>query len=237
MNIMTKKLLVLLLILLMNWQVEAVPVLGEVWGSLTPMNDWNALDVGQPVNSVAANYSDTGVSLTFPNGGGSPSATLLTDSADPYFTGDYTTLGAGNLALTFTFNPVDVVPDAGNGGLRLYFVNDGRTWSSVTSITPLATGPRTYSVFIGDASYWTPDGNYAGMWGTDFASVDSIGFLLTGPNGGVSQEYQFYDMKLHLIVPEPESVWMALIVLASLGITFRGRLSEMASQVKARIKA
>jgi hypothetical protein len=158
-------------------------------------------------------------------------------TAQPYFVGDYSARGGANLALTFTFNPVQVVPDSGNGGLRLYFVNEGRSWSSVTSITPVLTGPQTYNVFIGSAANWTPDGNYAASWGTDFQSIDSIGFLVTGPNGGTIQEYQFYDMQLQLIVPEPETVWMIMMVLASLGLTFRGRLGGIAAQVKARIKA
>jgi hypothetical protein len=44
-------------------------------------------------------------------------------------------------------------------------------------------------------------------------------------------------MELTLVVPEPETVWMILIVLASLGLTFRGRLSEIAGMIKARIRA
>jgi hypothetical protein len=37
------------------------------------------------------------------------------------------------------------------------------------------------------------------------------------------------------VVPEPETVWMILAIVLSLGITFRGRLAEMVGQMKMRL--
>jgi hypothetical protein len=68
----------------------------------------------------------------------------------------------------------------------------------------------------------------------DFASVDQFGIELIGSSGGLRR----YDLdNFQFTVPEPETVWMILIVLASLGLTFRGRLSEIAGMIKARIRA
>jgi hypothetical protein len=79
---------------------------------------------------------------------------------------------------------------------------------------------------------WNPTG--ADNFLADFASVDQFGIELIGSSGGLRR----YDLdNFQFTVPEPETVWMILIVLASLGLTFRGRLSEIAGMIKARIRA
>jgi hypothetical protein len=68
-----------------------------------------------------------------------------------------------------------------------------------------------------------------------FQSVTEFGFEVAGGSYSGLQEYEISDVQF--TVPEPETVWMILMVLASLGITFRSRLMELAGQVKARIRA
>lgn len=235
MNKLTMLKVVCLSVLFCAVRAQSVPVLDVYWGTgLNVDPAWNTQDIG-----ISSGSSDSGVNpvtLTLQGANSiSPAASMSTTAGGTGsggYQGNYAAYG-GSLAFRFTFNPTVVWPDAGNGGLQFYFKNGANTWYANGVSTPLVLGPQTYTIMIGDASNWSGSGS----WSTDFANVTEIGFEVYGPNSGAAQPYIFSNMELTLVVPEPESIWMALIVLASLGITFRGRLSEVVAQVKARIIA
>lgn len=212
----------------------AVPVLDQYWGTGdNPDPVWGVTDLSLPSGSPSSSGSSS-VTLTFPTGWGSPAASLSTTVNN--YQGNYGALGSG-LTVKFDFNPQDVAPLA-DGGLQFYFQSGGNTWYANGATTPLVTGNQTYRFNIGSASAWTPGIGNLADWATAFANVQEIGFTVNGPNSGASpQIYTFSNIELFLSVPEPETLWMIVMVLASLGITFRGRLAEVAGQIKARIRA
>jgi len=219
-------------------QGMAVPTIGASWGSgvgnlVDPV--WTTVDLpgSIPSPTSATAVGSQSVTLTFPTGGNSPYASLFTTQAN--YLGNYAGLG-GNLSIRFTFNPQDYPPNS-VGGLGFYFRNGANIWYANDVTTPLVTGPQSYSFNIGSLASWTADIGNVADWATAFQNVQEIGFTVLGANQNSQQRYAFSDVNLFLNVPEPETLWMLAIVLASLGITFRGRLSELAGQVKARIKA
>jgi hypothetical protein len=215
------------------------PTLGftESWSSGT--QDWNSSDPG---------YIDNGgnsLRLTLPD---SPaySSTIWADSGSSgeKFTGSFSGISGlvdvNNLAVEFkikTENDYNSSP----GNLGMYFVSGSHTYyyKPVVSLNQPAPGAfKTINLFIGNVSYWN---NYdGGTFTTDFGAVDQFGFsFVGGPTEGMTHPIYLTDLQLleETPVPEPETVWMILMVLASLGITFRSRLMELAGQVKARIRA
>ncbi len=227
-------------------QAKAVPALGEVWGSGGPSGllTWHTADlIGSfPASTggviTPAQPGGTSVTLTFPNGGPSPYASLNT--VDPNYVGNYALLGSG-LFVKFTFDPKDFAPNPAQG-LALYFQSGTDIWYLDGITTPMSTGAQTYILNIGSAGNWMPEIGNIASWATAFTSINEIGFTINGVNWNLEQRYQFSDISLltsqYLAsVPEPETVWMILMVLASLGLTFRGRLAEFAGQIKARVKA
>lgn len=216
--------------------VKAVPLLGEIWGSGNAPN-WQTADlVGSIPLPTGATVNEVGTSVTleFPTGGSSPYASLST--SDAYYQGSYVAYGP-DLYARFTFDPVNYAPNP-IGGLALYFQSGGNIWYANGVTTPLLTGPQTYTVNIGSLANWTPEIGNLANWATAWGSVDEIGFTILGPNGNnLQQQYTFSNIEIFVQVPEPESIWMIAMVLASLGIVFRGRLGQFAGQIKARIKS
>jgi len=222
---------------MISMKAGAVPVIGQAWGTggnVDPV--WSVVDTGGGNTVSPATVSgSSAVTLTFANGGFSPSARIT--ATDPTYVG----AGVNYLAalatpfntVSFTFNPsVDPV------ALRFYFMSGANDMWIANGLF-LGSGTLTYSLNIGSVGMWThnPILNSGMTWDTGFASVTQIGFEVFGPNGGATQTYTFSNIELSYVVPEPETLWMIMMVLASLGITFRGRLAELAGQVKARIKA
>jgi len=128
------------------------------------------------------------------------------------------------------YNPAD-------GSMWLYFVADnGNTWTSskpLTQPSPLQ-GYTRFSFEIGDLANWAP--SQSSTFSDDFAHVARFGLGFIGAQVGNNIVY-LDDFEIKVLVPEPETVWMMVMVLASLGLTFRGRLTELGNQVKARLVA
>ena len=183
--------------------------------------------------------SGTHAGILFTGGGLTPAASLSATSGN--FVGN---LQNEQMRVSFGFNSVDMIPAQQQGALALYFSSTNNagstnTWYYDLLSSPTSTGVTPYSVFMGlgaDSLGW---GQIAGAGGadywTDLATVIRFGFEIRGAASGVDQNYEIQDVQF--TVPEPETVWMILMVLASLGITFRSRLMELAGQVKARIRA
>lgn len=112
-------------------------------------------------------------------------------------------------------------------GLRMYFISEGNTFYS-SILTAPASGSQTFTRLLSD---------FTGLGATTFTTVTEFGFEIASYNSLSAHSYTFEDIGLTQVVPEPETVWMMLVVLASLAITFRQRLADVAGQIKARFVA
>ncbi|MEI8138507.1 MAG: hypothetical protein WCI03_01425 [bacterium] len=217
-------------------QAKATPTMGAVWNfGGNSSSQWSAVDYSSPGLSPTVGGSGQSVTLEFGTGGLAPAATLSTVGAA--YTENYASFNDPNLALRFTFNPVNVDPAE---NLVLYFVSGGNTWRANNLNTLSTPGLQTYTVNIGLESYWTHTVGSGVTWSTGFGNIQEIGFYVVGPNLESIQQYTFSDISLtsqSMAVPEPETIWMIFMVLASLSLTFRSRLSGLAAQVKMQIKA
>jgi hypothetical protein len=118
--------------------------------------------------------------------------------------------------------------------LNLYFrAASGNEWA-YTLFTP-GFGPFTATIgsySVGwVAQNFDPLGNDQSLFETDILSIANIGVYVSGTGAGGT----YYLDDFEIGVPEPETVWMILAVLLSLGVTFRSQLAGMAGQVKARV--
>ena len=124
------------------------------------------------------------------------------------------------------------------GELQLYFQSgSGHLWAyDVAGLngSPAANGKTTYAVSAGVSGWvaqngaWTPGDLLA-----DWASVSWLGVYVQG-SSGAHEIYGLDDMYLNLLVPEPGTAWMILAAFLSICVTFRGKITEMAGQMKAR---
>lgn len=235
---MKKSAITLIAIMMMTamvCRVGAVPVLGETW-TLQGTGWGTATLLGSdpsPAGVSMTNPNATSMMMTFAAGGASPYASI--SSANAYFTGNFSGFG-NNLQVTYTFNALDVAPNP-VGGLQMYFASGTDIWWANNITTPLSTGSGTYSFLIGQASDWTADiFNGATPWATAWGAVSSFGFAVNGPNQLSQQRYTFSDIQFseYVSVPEPETVWMLLLVIVSLGVTFRARLATLVREYRAR---
>ena len=232
--------------------VFGVPTLGYVEtfdSNLGTGGDWNYEVVGDGSGYDLANGGNGTLQLTLPNTG-TPAARMYagTASSSGYFTGDYAALASSmalassNLLVSFTLTSLDNFNN-NSGSMQLYFVGGGNTYIlNYDFAQPAPSSPVTYtamlsSALLGAEGLWNNlDG---GVFANDFADVTQFGLQLVGSADNDIHRYQLDNFQLlgQAVVPEPETVWMMLIVLASLGMTFRGRLADVAGQLKARIKA
>jgi len=158
------------------------------------------------------------------------------------FVGDYSLLNA-NISLKFT------APHASDlGTLQLYFHTVGGSAEGFTyDLMPqaLADGQITYTATFGPTGWfdWS-----TGKYGQDvletanfllaLSNIDAIGLNLANQNL-VSTTYSLDEFKITVSannnnpVPEPETVWMMIAVLASLAVTFRGRIKDVLGAIKA----
>lgn len=211
-------------------RVGAVPSLGEVWGTTgsSPNPQWLATpEIG---SASAVGISSVVLTLSGINPKGSMGATSAA------YDGSYLAYGSA-LNMTFTLQSTHVPNNAQGYGLQFYFKSGSDIWYATGLDYVTGLGPQTYSFNIGSESVWAPGGVYAQTWAHDFGAVTEIGFDVLGANYTGDQTFTFSGMELTQVVPEPETVWMIMMVLASLGLTFRGRLVGIAAQMKARIKA
>ena len=150
------------------------------------------------------------------------------------YVGDYYDVGA-DLSVTFQYRGTDQ-PDS----LSLYFFDTTTQQAWIYNLgSPAASGSfATYQVAVNTVT-WTllsdPSNLGVSYFSTAFSSVDQFGFYIV-ENGVNAGSPQIYDLTgLVLAVPEPETIWLMMAVLLSLVITFRGRLGEMAGQMKRRL--
>jgi len=124
------------------------------------------------------------------------------------------------------------------GNMILYFVGHGYTWTYSTSLSqPSLNSTTPFSFVIGSAANWVPSsGRDSTYFASDFNYVTSWGLSFIGSLDGPNIVY-LDDFEIKVLVPEPETVWMMVMVLASLALTFRGRLTDLGNQVKARFAA
>jgi hypothetical protein len=93
-----------------------------------------------------------------------------------------------------------------------------------------------YSVSLGgDETGWNDTLAPGDSLWNDLANVTQFGFEIYGNMGNpVIQEFEFSNV--YFSVPEPETVWMILMVIASLALTFRRRMGEVVQGLRARVK-
>jgi len=161
--------------------------------------------------------------------GGPGFGDVVTSDAD--FIGSYALL-APNVNIQF-----QLTSGAGElDGLALYFHTtatgglDGEDWTY--ALTPVPGTLHTYVASIGNSNDWF--GWDSGDFATAITGIDYIGLRLINANEG-SYVYELDNFEIQEgAVPEPETVWMIMVVLLSLGVTFRSRLAEVAGQLKTR---
>lgn len=232
---MKKNIAVIALGLMYAGSVLASPVLvnrPDLWTDAAATWTVSAISPNDSTPSEAG--SGTYAGIRFTDGGSTPAAKLSATSGN--FIGSFQD---ASLSVKFTLNSIEMAPAQQQGALSLYFVSGGNTWYYDKLYSPISSGLTPYQVVMGVQGDWTQIGGTPGaIYWNDLLTVSDFGFTLRGANNYVTQNYEIQDVEFtEFTVPEPETVWMILMVLASLGITFRSRLMELAGQVKARIRA
>ena len=214
----------------------AVPTIGyiEGWGTDNNTEGWGADPLNNNIISVTHDNAGDFLKLVVTGAGAIPGVGGAITSTSPAFTGNFSASGA--LAIQFQLLTFGNTP----GELQLYFGNTGSThiWAYdllALSGAPVANGVTTYSANLGSAGWIAQNGGWTiGDLANDWGQVEWFGVYLQG-SAGPAETYGIDNMQF--TVPEPETVWMIMMVLASLALTFRGRLVGIAAQVKARINA
>jgi len=229
----------------MMWSVSALasPLIGN-WdsmgspgeGNVSAFDNFSAVKAPSAFGIMDGSLGSGVLTLTLVGGGGQPTYGTVT-TADSAFNGNYTTLGSGT---TITF---DLKPDTGSqvaSGLSLYFTTPSDTWRYDFSQSGVNQLGQTQHFHVNMATFnpllWYSDtlGNTATL--TDFTTaqiaMSSIGIEIIGATSG-TDIYKFDNFKIENQVPEPETVWMMIAVLASLAVTFRGRIKDVIGSIKA----
>lgn len=172
--------------------------------------------------------------LTTPGNNVPGEGTVLTTSTD--YRGDYGALPGA--IVSFKLTTFDDAPT----GLNLYFATaagGGQVWTySFESVLPTGPGTATFSAPISyySTGWFTADIpllNQPGAFAAALAGMTSIGISIIG---GTTTGPDVYAMdEFAISVPEPETVWMILAVVLSLGVTFRSQLAGLAGQAKAMV--
>jgi hypothetical protein len=205
----------------------AVPTIGNkdtFDGPLTWADNSTSLSVNQGVGYLE---------LTVVNGSQPGGGAAFTTSSD--FTGSYAGLPPGT-EIQFDFTTFGA---NGPSGLSLYFqTTGGQEWYySFEGTLPVGPGTMSYSAIINQYSTgWfnevLPLNQQAAAFGSAIGDISQIGIYVTGVTLNGTDIYGLDNFSI--VVPEPETVWMILAVALSLGMTFRGRLSDLAGQMKSR---
>jgi len=165
----------------------------------------------------------------------------FTEGKGPGYTGLYTTdpnfisslIGdpsRKDVSFRFKQDATSPVSDIG-----LYFrSNNGDLW--IAGLTPSITaGWATYNYSLVNSLYagstaWTQETG-SGSLSDDASRVGEFGVWFFGGDGqSIGVDY----IQMSYTVPEPETVWLLMAALASLGITFRGRVGEAVRSVMKR---
>ena len=159
------------------------------------------------------------LNLQFPSTDGAPVEHTIVSTIGATFTGNYLQYDP-YLTVNFKIYSDAQVPNK----LALYLKGvGGREWTTLLS-TPTANGWTSYLVPIYSV-VWSQYSGAPGVFLSDIASVTSFGFYIEQGSIDSSENYKLDDMVL--TVPEPETVWLILAALASLGVTFRGKLASL----------
>ena len=209
---------------------------------------WTGSDTGGWSNSTFSSVAGTNGSLQLTiDDSGNPEAYFYASStgggAATNFTGNYSQVvsnlnaSLNNLVVRFSLTSV-TNPNQAGGAMALYFARGANYYTLNQPFTQPSFGiTSNYSATISSTGWSLQQGsdNFA----ADFADVTQFGLYLVGSSDIGTHIYDLNNFQLtsESSVPEPETVWMILMVLASLGLTFRSRLLELAGQVKARIRA
>lgn len=223
-------------------------VVGAISGFASPqINNWDGMgDAGNVSASwtVAKDIDATGsmsgtpngstLTLTLVGGGGLPTFGTVT-TLNAAFVGSYTTLGSGTM---ITFDLTGGTP----GALSLVFntTSYGVWMFDFGQVGVNQLGATThFSVDMATlSSYWFAD-SYGSPSQQNFADAQAdmtyIGLAIAGATAG-TDTYYFDNFKIEggvAGVPEPETVWMMIAVLASLAVTFRSRIKSVLGSIKA----
>lgn len=187
--------------------------------------------------ATVANPSSTSLKIDF---GAGPGSSYIWGTGSEY-SGDFTA-ASSSLNVSFQFITGDTTPSA----LYLAYgssVGGGtpRIWRYDLSASLQANYTNQFSDILLSSYYgsWSAfqGSNTPTQYGLDIVDVDWIGIYVA--QGGIDPEtywlndWQYGDTPPGA-VPEPETVWMILAVVLSLGITFRSRLVDTMSQMKTR---
>ena len=205
----------------------------ETWTTADGLQGWQAIG-----DASVENPAGGALSIRFNPQDDNPipfEGIVRTTGAAPSdnFIGDYALPNYLAIAsVQFNFTSVGADPAA----MALYFrTESGHEWAY--NLTP---GSPTYTVAM------TSRGNWQGQNGlfddltflsdlSELGGISWIGLYLRQSGAGPS-EYQLDDFHLNGVgVPEPETIWLLLAVLISLGGTFRGRVLDVMSQMKTRL--
>jgi hypothetical protein len=167
------------------------------------------------------------------------------------FAGDYrsTANGGGGLAangingISFNFyNPAaTAIPE-----LSVYLVAGGNTWYHALTTVDTTGGWGNYganlsydSLNAGTGNWFTLAGDNLATWQSDLANVTGMGFRMLYDTSA-NQIYGLDDIIIQddpyiLLVPEPQTYAMLGFAFLSLGVTFRRRLEDALSSLKAMV--
>jgi len=210
------------------------PSLGTVEDFSGGASGWN-LD-----NNGNGGVSLTGVGgalqLSFPNSVMDLSAIAYADngSSSGHFVGDYVAANVGlvNFSITSLTTPPSYLAVYLQGG-------DGQMWLNYVT-APTGLGLQTYAVAIGQPSDWIQTGTIvddgsALAFSSGLHNVLRLGFYAENGTASGTQLFNFDDVSLNMLpVPEPETIWLLLAAVASLGITFRSKVGDAARSLVKR---
>lgn len=237
-----KKYFVIMMALVMVSGLTAfgTPTLGyvETWGGgLGTDGNWQYQNVGDGASYVLQNVGNT-LQVTLDNTT-VPAARMFANVASSagQFSGDFNSAVAGVPGATMfvRFNLASIDNNNVNpGSMSLYFIGNGNLYYLINDFTqPAPSASTLFGAAISSESLW--NNVNLGTFASDFANVSEFGLQLTGSADLTIHRYQLDNFEVYATVPEPETIWMIVMVLVSLGITFRSRLYDLAGQVRARI--
>jgi hypothetical protein len=218
-----------------TWAAHATPVINspETWSNDGNVEGWEHSGDGSYQHQDANDY----LQISFDAQGAPLPESSLTfadsDASGGRFVGDYGPY-LGNVVMTFRFLAETHAPST----MQMWFRSDAsgaeRIWSYNLS-GPTTVGVWTwYSVPLGTFgpgwTLWSGSGSAQSDFLLDLTGVDWIGLRLVRNGSILAQNYGLDDVKL--MVPEPETIWLMIAALLSLGVTFRGRLSEVAGRCR-----
>jgi len=223
-------------------------IASEEWAGSLPTDTagWKA---DQTIESGAdvVNFNHT-LQLTIPGTSMFPISGVYADagSSGGNFVGDYYGLAntlhsaSSNLVVKFTLTTLNNYNSEADS-MWMYFVSrNGHQYFYNQSLSqPAINTPTPYHFVISSQDNWLWNPNLGWDFVNDYGDVTAfgLGFSSTLAGGDHIIQLSGFELAQELVVPEPETIWMMVVVLASLGLTFRSRLTDIGAQVKARFVA